>query len=304
MKNLNILFLFLLISGVSFGQTTSDRFAYTDGNLVGNGGWTSHSGSGGFIQVSSGQAVIVHGSGSKEDANISFSAVSGSIYYSFDFSVDDLGNPYSGTDNEYFAHFMVGTGSFSARLDIVPPSAGGDFNVGISTLESSADNTWPTDLSFATTYRVTVKYDQNLNQAQLWIDATLETDTSILGSDETDPGNAITAFALRQSTSSENETIRIDNLVIASSFSQALSTKENQIEGFSMHPNPTDPGYVTISSKSNSKMQVSVFDMLGKQILSSTVRDNTLNVSDLNTGIYLLKVSQDETISTKKLVIK
>ncbi|MBP0904822.1 T9SS type A sorting domain-containing protein [Mariniflexile gromovii] len=83
-----------------------------------------------------------------------------------------------------------------------------------------------------------------------------------------------------------------------------LSTKNLQIAGFNMYPNPTYLGYVNISSKSSANMEVSVFDVLGKQVLKQTVSDNVLNVSKLNAGLYIMKVSQDDASITKKLVVK
>jgi len=83
-----------------------------------------------------------------------------------------------------------------------------------------------------------------------------------------------------------------------------LSTKNNQIQGFNMYPNPTSLGYVTIASKNNAKMSIAVFDILGKQVLNKTVSNNTLNVSSLKSGVYIMKVSQDNASVTKKLVIQ
>ena len=51
-------------------------------------------------------------------------------------------------------------------------------------------------------------------------------------------------------------------------------------------------------------MDVAVFDILGKQVLNKTVRNNTLDVSGLTSGIYIMKVSQDNANITKKLVIQ
>ncbi|MCZ6683068.1 MAG: hypothetical protein O7B26_07780, partial [Planctomycetota bacterium] len=107
----------------------SDDFDYPDGSLVPNGGWANHSGTAGDLLVSSGQAVVQHGVPS-EDANLAFTPVAGNIYFGIDFSVDDLGAPYSGTDNEYFAHFRTEPFDFSARLDVVPPTGAGDYSVG------------------------------------------------------------------------------------------------------------------------------------------------------------------------------
>lgn len=83
-----------------------------------------------------------------------------------------------------------------------------------------------------------------------------------------------------------------------------LSTKNNQIQGFGMYPNPASKGYVTLSSKNNAKMSVAVFDILGKQVLNKTVSNNILNVSSLKSGVYIMKVSQDNASVTKKLVIQ
>jgi hypothetical protein len=213
----------IFTAGANATVLTFDNFDYPDGSLVPNGGWVSHSGTAGDLLVSSGKAVVQHGVPS-EDANKPFGPVSGAVYFGIDFSVDDLGGPYTGTDNEYFAHFSDGgTFNFSGRLDVVPPTGAGDFSVGIASTGSTADATWATDLTFGTTYRAIVRYDQDSNQAQLWINAALPTDTSILGADLADPGLAATAFALRQSDSSPNETIRVDGLVVGTTFADVVT---------------------------------------------------------------------------------
>lgn len=231
MKAIGILTALLVVGMLAVSANAaiiiSEHFDYPDGNLVPSlpAGWANHSGTGTFIQVVTGQAVLTHGSGSREDANISFTPNAGpKIFYGFDFSVDDLGVPYAndGTpDFEYFAHFRTGF-AFAARLDIVAATGGGDFSVGISSDGSTADTIWGTDLTYGTTYRVVVGYDQVINQAQMWIDAVLETDTSILGNDQVAAGDVPDSFALRQSFSDANETIRIDNLHIGDNFSNVV----------------------------------------------------------------------------------
>lgn len=90
----------------------------------------------------------------------------------------------------------------------------------------------------------------------------------------------------------------------AGTVNNVLSIQNKHIESVNIYPNPTSLGYVTISSKSNSKLDVSVFDVLGKQVINETVNDHILNVSKLNSGIYIMKVSQDDATLTKKLVIE
>ena len=73
---------------------------------------------------------------------------------------------------------------------------------------------------------------------------------------------------------------------------------------FSVYPNPTSLGYVNITSNNADDMSVKVFDVLGKQVLNQTVSNNRLNVSSLNSGVYIIKISQNNATITKKLVVK
>lgn len=84
----------------------------------------------------------------------------------------------------------------------------------------------------------------------------------------------------------------------------ALSAKDYQIDGYTIYPNPTALGYINILSKSNSKIDITVFDILGKQVIKKAIINNKLDVSNLKAGIYVIKASQDAATSTKKLVIK
>jgi hypothetical protein len=76
---------------------------------------------------------------------------------------------------------------------------------------------------------------------------------------------------------------------------------------FSIYPNPTSTGSVRIVSSSSSNfgnINVAVYDVLGKQVINKMMTSDKLNVSALNTGIYIMKLSQGKATSTKKLVIK
>lgn len=83
-----------------------------------------------------------------------------------------------------------------------------------------------------------------------------------------------------------------------------LSAKQFEANNFKMYPNPTSLGYVKLLSKNNAPMTVSVFDLLGKQVLYKAVKNNTVDVSSLKTGLYLMKVTQDNASITKKLVVQ
>ncbi len=283
----------------------NDSFDYADGSLTASSNWNNFSGNEGDLVVENGHAVVQHGDPS-EDAGVSFQSVEGIIYYAFDFSVNNPGEIISGNDSEYFAMFKDDGFSYRAKIDIVPAISQGDFTVGISSTGNSADATWPYDLSFDTTYRATVKYDQSQNIAQLWIDASSENDESIMGSDEDDPGTSITQFGLRQSDSSNNESIHVDNLSITQTFGETLSSNQFQEINFDIElfPNPTSSGFVNVSANQNGLIYAEVYDILGKLIISSTVDNNILSLNDLKSGIYIVKITQNNRSEIKKLIIK
>lgn len=83
-----------------------------------------------------------------------------------------------------------------------------------------------------------------------------------------------------------------------------LSNNNFETREFSIFPNPTNTGEVTISSVNAADMSVTVFDMLGKQVKNQTISNNRLDVSNLKSGIYLLNITQNGATSTKKLVIR
>ena len=265
----------------------NDNFSYSNGSLISASSWSTFSGTEGDLIVSDGQALVQHGTPS-EDASVAFNSVVGSIYYAFDFTVN-AAEAISGGDYEYFSVLKDDGYNYRGRLDIVNANTeGNDFTVGISTIGSTADTVWASDLSFGNTYRATVKFDQDSNIAQLWIDASSESDTSISGNDETDPGTTITQFGLRQSDSSVNESILVDNLNIAQTFNETLSTNSMSINtDFSIYPNPSNVGYVNISSTESETIQVNVYDILGKQVINAAVASGRLDISTLNTGVYI-----------------
>jgi hypothetical protein len=82
------------------------------------------------------------------------------------------------------------------------------------------------------------------------------------------------------------------------------STNEFNLVDVKLYPNPTNKGFVNITSTNSDVMNVKVFDILGKQVKNETLTNNSLNVSDLNTGVYILKITQNNTTTTKKLVIR
>src|SRR5690606_156183 len=85
----------------------------------------------------------------------------------------------------------------------------------------------------------------------------------------------------------------IVDTVVWTEVGQTISVNKNKAVEFSVYPNPVTNGYVNITSKSNEAINVTVFDILGKQVLTNAVVNNRLNVSRLTAGVYIMNLSQN-----------
>jgi len=80
---------------------------------------------------------------------------------------------------------------------------------------------------------------------------------------------------------------------------------ENQIEGFAMYPNPVINGKFTISSNSSVEKNIEIFSVIGKQVYSKKIEGNeTIDISNLTTGFYSVRVEEEGKIATRKLIVK
>jgi hypothetical protein len=94
-------------------------------------------------------------------------------------------------------------------------------------------------------------------------------------------------------------TITLENVV--------LGNNDHQLsENITIYPNPTS-NFITISTKENSISSINIYNILGKEILKvNTIISNQLevNLTDLSSGIYLIKVTDSNGKSTLKKVVK
>ncbi len=90
--------------------------------------------------------------------------------------------------------------------------------------------------------------------------------------------------------------------ILGNAQAQALSIDEEQLLGFSIYPNPASTSFginTTVSS-------IEIYDLTGKMVKSfkgNYNRMDTFDIADLNSGMYILKVeNNDNQIKTIKLV--
>ncbi len=80
-------------------------------------------------------------------------------------------------------------------------------------------------------------------------------------------------------------------------------TTEN-IEGLNIFPNPVSNGKVYISTKFNLTKTIEIYDVLGKKIMSQLLYGKELKITDLNPGVYILKIKEGKSSATRKLVVR
>ena len=85
----------------------------------------------------------------------------------------------------------------------------------------------------------------------------------------------------------------------------SLSTPENERLDMIIYPNPVLNGdFVTIQTSVNGAKYVEVFDITGKRLITTTLSADTLDVSVLSSGIYLVNVTINGQTKVAKLIIK
>ena len=90
---------------------------------------------------------------------------------------------------------------------------------------------------------------------------------------------------------------------ISFAFSQQAQVS-GDIEGFKLYPNPTINGKVFVDTTLDAPKAIHIFDVLGTQVLQTTILGKELNLSNLNKGVYILRVIEKDKVATRKLVIK
>jgi hypothetical protein len=82
------------------------------------------------------------------------------------------------------------------------------------------------------------------------------------------------------------------------------SRKEGDIEGFKLYPNPVTQGRVFISTTQNAPKKILIVDVLGIRVLETTILGKELDLSSLDSGVYVLRVLEMDKVATRKLIIK
>ena len=83
-----------------------------------------------------------------------------------------------------------------------------------------------------------------------------------------------------------------------------LSIGENDSLDMVIYPNPVDGDYVTIQTPLNGDKLVEVFDVNGRKVMERLLTTDTLNVSSISAGMYIVKVTVEDQSNVSKLIIE
>lgn len=216
---------------------------------------------------------------------------------------DDYGND-TGSANGQSARVEIWSTSTDEYL--ISPTfdlSGGtyylNFDVALTVWNSTASATLGADDYVAL---LVTQDDTNWSELRRWdSSSTIGTSREPTPEIELSGYNATTKFAFYafSDTSNEDNNFYVDNFQITNF---GLSIEDNVIEGFTMYPNPVnDKLYFNALDNIN---DISIFNLLGQEVMNSkpNVISADVDMSDLPTGMYVVKVKVGEQLGSYRIV--
>jgi len=159
--------------------------------------------------------------------------------------------------------------------------------------------------SFAITDAINTKVDTNNHFVTQTTAGTSQKSWSFNWTAPTTFTSNLTFYAAALSANVTGD-IKSQTVLISDNIGGVLAIKNVQFIDFNMYPNPTD-GIVNVQLPSDiNEAKVDIFDYLGRQIMQKhiTTSDHIINVSNLSTGIYFVRIKSNLKTGTRKLVVK
>ena len=255
----------------------------------------------------SGNAVTMSGSGN--DVMTPFTdQTSGVVYVSFLMQVTSTTGITTFPALTYFAAYTKSTPSYQARLFLNTTSAT-QYQIGLDANAATTTNLDPTSRNVGDVVLVIMGYDFSTQILKAWINpsnlATFSTTTPTLTSTATTAISDIGGFVLRQDTGLTTPTMTVDEVRIFNNPNFLLTNAQfNEIAGFKVYPNPVTDGKLFVETSINGDKAITIYDTLGKQVLNTTTSATEVNVGNLLSGIYFVKVVEENKTSYAKFIVK
>jgi len=315
------------IAGQGGWQTFNANTAAAAGSnpiIVADPGWNM-----GGLPTPTFNALKYWSSGDDPVINFTPQGTEFAIYSSFIFRVPTPVSPevdnWNDTIGEYIYSFgktsTTNTVNYTSNVYLKKTSAAAtSFNIGIAETNTTGSGlVWSSGtFNYDTDIRIVIKYQIDAANptglSTLWIDPVTNSTTeptsnaSTTGDVTTSARTNLDKIRIMKSAQAKTPYIILDEIRVANTWDKVsgpgatLAVAKNEISGLNVYPNPVINGKVFIRSNSSDTKKVSVYDILGKQLIQKEVSE-TLDVSSLNKGVYLMKVSEGASSSTRKLII-
>jgi hypothetical protein len=292
----------------------TDSFPYTVGNSLNNEQkWSilntgdnivASTGNLNYTGITSGGNSISFGGAGAESKTLFTNTTTGSINARMLVSVTDISGITADLTGAYFAILTDNASSLTnARLWVRKNGTQIQYGIGAAT----TDVVWDATLyATGTTQYLVLGYDFSNNTVFLCVNPTIGGTTAPTATYT--PTAAITGvggFVFRQDSATLTPTaITVDELTIDTALNFTLSNQSfSQIDGLKMYPNPAKNN-LFIETALNSDINVSIINVLGKEVINSKVSNNAVTISGLTPGMYIVKITEEGKTSTKKLIIE
>lgn len=83
-----------------------------------------------------------------------------------------------------------------------------------------------------------------------------------------------------------------------------IRSDATEIPGFKMYPNPAFDDVIYITTALNAQKEISVYDVFGKVVLRNRIYNTSLDIKNLDPGVYVMQVVENNKSITRKLVVK
>jgi len=330
----------------SFGQLVlHEPFNYADSGtndqLIGQGAWVNSGTSSSStvndivpspfnatalgIPVQTGNAFFFRG-GNADPFHPFTGITSGTVYWSSLISIDAWDPAYTpGTTGKQILSlsYLNSSGSYSypAALAVLYDATTGGYFLGLTNKHVDASNPASyvaTPYAFGTQHLVVLSYDLSTQTAQLWVDpsvptnGTMTTDAPDVTSVNSSSLSEINGFFIRLDANANTPPTTIDELRIAKSWAEVVgqtataSVSSFELNNVKLYPNPVKNN-LFISSNEINFDAVSIYTIDGKKVLNQNkIIDNTIDVSNLASGMYVVKLNSTDSdaVLTRKIIIE
>ena len=217
--------------------------------------------------------------------------------------MSDLTNVTTDLTSTYILGLTDNLKGYYARLFV--KRNGTQYQIGFDTA-STTTNYNATLRNVGEVVYIVIGYDFATNSLNGWINP-VNGSSPTFGINPTTPFLNLGGFILRQDAVATTPTIILDELKIGTSQADlglTLGTQNNEIAGLKVYPNPVSNGVLHVESNLNTERIISLYDVLGKEVIKTTSSNTTINIANLNSGIYFVKISKENISINLKLIIK